>query len=44
VLANTATTIPKARTGLVESLRLIHATRAGAVKARTAGGCQRFCV
>ena len=36
VLANTATTIPKARTGLVESLRLIHATRAGAVKARTA--------
>lgn len=36
VLANTATTIPKARTGLVESIRLIHATRAGAVKARTA--------
>jgi transposase len=36
VLANTATAVPKARTGLVESIRLIHATRAGAVKARTA--------
>ncbi|HET8914888.1 MAG TPA: IS110 family transposase [Propionibacteriaceae bacterium] len=36
VLARTATTIPKARTGLVESIRLIHGTRAGAVKARTA--------
>lgn len=36
VLANTATAVPKTRTGLVESIRLIHATRAGAVKARTA--------
>ena len=36
VLANTATAVPKARTGLVESIRLIHGTRAGAVKARTA--------
>jgi transposase len=36
VLGNTATVVPKARTGLVESMRLIHATRAGAVKARTA--------
>lgn len=36
VLAHTATVVPKARTGLVESMRLIHATRAGAVKARTA--------
>jgi transposase len=36
VLATTAATVPKARTGLVESIRLIHATRAGAVKARTA--------
>jgi hypothetical protein len=36
VLARSATTVPKARTGLVESIRLIHATRAGAVKARTA--------
>jgi transposase len=26
VLANTAATVPKARTGLVESIRLIHAT------------------
>jgi transposase len=36
VLAHTATVTPKARTGLVESMRLVHATRAGAVKARTA--------
>jgi len=36
VLANTATAVPKARTGLVELIRLIHGTRAGAVKARTA--------
>ena len=36
MLADTATAIPKARTGLVESIRLIHGTRAGAVKARTA--------
>jgi transposase len=36
VLAHTATAVPKSRTGLVESIRLIHGTRAGAVKARTA--------
>jgi transposase len=36
VLARTATATPKTRTGVVESIRIIHTTRAGAVKACTA--------
>ncbi|MBL7261934.1 IS110 family transposase [Paractinoplanes lichenicola] len=36
VLAGTATTVPKTRTGIVETLRVITTTRATAVKARTA--------
>lgn len=36
VLAQTATATPKARTGTVEAIRIIHSTRAGAVKACTA--------
>jgi transposase len=36
VLAGEATAIPKAGTGGVEALRVLHTTRAGAVKARTA--------
>lgn len=36
VLAGTATAIPKAQTGGVEAVRVLHTVRAGAVKARTA--------
>jgi transposase len=36
VLAGQASAVPKSRTGLVESIRMVHATRRGAVKARTA--------
>lgn len=36
VQAGTATTIPKTRDGVVESIRALHVTRRGAVKARTA--------
>jgi transposase len=36
VLAETATAVPKPRTGPVEAIRLIHTTRASAVKARKA--------
>ena len=36
VLAETATTEPKLRTGPVEAIRTLHTTRAGAVKARKA--------
>jgi transposase len=36
VLAGTATGTPKARTGPVEAIRVLHAARRGAVKARTA--------
>jgi transposase len=36
VLAGTATAIPKSRDGIVEAIRVLHLTREGAVKARTA--------
>ena len=36
VLNGTATAAPKTRTGPVEAIRMVHTTRAGAVKARTA--------
>lgn len=36
VLAGRATTTPKSGTGIVEAIRALHTTRAGAVKARTA--------
>ncbi|MGW6283342.1 IS110 family transposase [Kribbella sp. NPDC055071] len=36
VLAGTATGIPKTRTGVVESIRVLRTTRSGAIKARTA--------
>jgi transposase len=36
VLADRARTVPKAGTGIVESIRALHLIRAGAVKARTA--------
>ena len=36
VLNHTATAAPKTRNGPVEAVRMVHATRAGAVKARTA--------
>ena len=36
VLAGRATTIPKSGDGIVESIRALHTSRAGAVKARTA--------
>lgn len=36
VLAGTTTAIPKTRDGLVEAIRVLHTTRAGAVRARTA--------
>jgi transposase len=35
VLAGTASTTPKTRSGPVEAIRLLHTTRSGAVKART---------
>lgn len=35
VLAETATTVPKQHTGAVEAIRVLHTTRASAVKART---------
>jgi transposase len=35
-LAGTATAVPKTRDGKVEAIRLVHSTRAGAVKARSA--------
>ena len=36
VLAGTATATPKSRDGIVEAIRVLHLTRQGAVKARTA--------
>ena len=36
VLAGTATATPKSRNGIVEAIRVLHLTREGAVKARTA--------
>jgi transposase len=36
VLAGTATATPKSRDGIVEAIRVLHLTREGAVKARTA--------
>lgn len=36
VLAETATTVPKLRTGPVEAIRVLHVTRASAIKARKA--------
>jgi transposase len=36
VLAGRATAVPKAGDGIIESIRVLHITRAGAVKARTA--------
>jgi transposase len=36
VLAGRASAVPKLATGIVESIRVLHRTRAGAVKARTA--------
>ncbi len=40
VLAGDATTIPKDRTGVVETIRILHLTRRSAVKARTQAGNQ----
>lgn len=40
VLSGEATTIPKDRTGVVETIRILHVTRRSAVKARTQAGNQ----
>lgn len=40
VLAGEATTIPKDRTGVVETIRILHLTRRSAVKAKTQAGNQ----
>ena len=40
VLSGEATTIPKDRTGLVETIRILHVTRRSAVKVRTQAGNQ----
>ena len=44
VLASTGVATPKSKSGPIEVIRTLRVARASAIRARTQGACQRFCV